>query len=549
MKGKGPENGVILAACIGDCVHVAGVMAFLDIARSHGFETTFMGPAVPVSSLLEEAGRLKPDIIAISYRLDPSALGNLLSEFKEGISKARIEGTRLLFGGTPATSEIAKKSGIFSHIFTGGESPDEVRVILLQEQAQPEANKAHAKNLIERIEGKKPFPLLRHHFGLPTVEETVKGAREIAMAGVLDVLSLGPDQNAQEHFFHPEDMDPAQNGAGGVPVRTREDFIRIYEASRCGNHPLVRCYSGTRDIIKMAAVLKETIHNAWCAVPLFWYNVLDGRSTRPLKDAISENQQVMKWHADRGIPVEVNEAHHWSLRNAPDAVAVATAFLAAYNAKKMGVKHYVAQYMLNTPPATYARMDLAKMLAKIELIEALHDDDFISYRQVRGGLASMSSEKDFAKGQLAASTFLGMLLRPHIVHVVGFSEAYDVARPKEVIESVQIAAGTIHNILNGSIDIQNDPIIMERKEFLLKEAGVILDAIYTIGKGSPDPWSDPETLASAVKLGILDAPHLVGNPAACGKITTRIIDGACWSCDPHTGEPVTEGQRIRALGL
>ena len=44
----------------------------------------------------------------------------------------------------------------------------------------------------------------------------------------------------------------------------------------------------------------------------------------------------MKWHGDRNIPVEVNGSHHWSLRDAHDAIGVATAFLAAYNAKRWG---------------------------------------------------------------------------------------------------------------------------------------------------------------------------------------------------------------------
>ena len=35
----------------------------------------------------------------------------------------------------------------------------------------------------------------------------------------------------------------------------------------------------------------------------------------------------------------------------------------------MGVKDYIAQYMFNVPPSISPAMDLAKMLAKIEMIE------------------------------------------------------------------------------------------------------------------------------------------------------------------------------------
>jgi hypothetical protein len=98
------------------------------------------------------------------------------------------------------------------------------------------------------------------------------------MAGVLDVISLGPDQNAQEHFFHPEEMDHSQDGAGGVPLRNPDDLEAIYLRSRCGNYPLVRCYAGTRDLIRWAEMSVKLINNAWGAIPLCWYSVIDGRS-------------------------------------------------------------------------------------------------------------------------------------------------------------------------------------------------------------------------------------------------------------------------------
>lgn len=180
------------------------------------------------------------------------------------------------------------------------------------------------------------------------MEDTIEGVKKIAEAEVLDVISIAPDQNAQEHFFDKK-YDKSLDGAGGVPIRKEEDLIRIYEASRRGNYPLLRCYSGTNDVFKMAEMLLETIHNAWAAIPLCWYNVLDGRGPRDVNTSIRENQQLMKWHAEKGVPVEVNEAHHWSLRDAHDVIGVTMAYLAAYNAKKMGVRDYVAQFMFNVP--------------------------------------------------------------------------------------------------------------------------------------------------------------------------------------------------------
>ncbi len=43
-------------------------------------------------------------------------------------------------------------------------------------------------------------------------------------ADFLHVISLGIDQDAQEHFFHPERQDVRRKGAGGVPVRSADDY-------------------------------------------------------------------------------------------------------------------------------------------------------------------------------------------------------------------------------------------------------------------------------------------------------------------------------------
>ena len=269
----------------------------------------------------------------------------------------------MIFGGTEPTGTIAKKSGIFSKIFYGYEDIDEVMLYLKGREYFDD--KEYPRDLVSRINSKYPYPILRHHLGLSTIEDTVNAIKKVSQSKVLDVISIAPDQNAQEFFFDQENMDKRLDSAGGVPLRTPEDFRKLYDAAQTGNYPLLRCYSGTKNIIRFSEMLCETINNAWCAVPLFWYSELDKRGPRKLKEAIEENQQVMKWHGERNIPVEVNESHHWSLRDAHDAIGVATAYLAAYNAKKMGVKNYIAQYMFNVPAFISPEKDLAKMLAKL----------------------------------------------------------------------------------------------------------------------------------------------------------------------------------------
>jgi hypothetical protein len=266
-----------------------------------------------------------------------------------------------------------------------------------------------------------------------------------------------------------------------------------------------------------------------------------------VEESIRENQQVMKWHGERNIPVEVNESHHWSLRDAHDTIGVVTAYLAAYNAKKMGVKDYIAQYMFNVPPSISPKMDLAKMLAKIELIESLQDDSFRVYRQARAGLASFPGDLSQAKGQLASSAYLAMAIKPHIYHVVGYCEAHHAATADDIIESCRIVRGVIRNNFLGVVDITKDKEVQRRKRELIEEAMFTLEAIKGLNPMAEDPLADAGTIAKAIKIGILDAPHLKGNPAACGKLTTRLVDGALYAYDPEEKRVLTEKERIERI--
>lgn len=541
------RKGKILGASLGACVHVAGIQGFLRMCEEAGYETIFLGPAVSPPTLAEAVEKHGPDILAVSYRLTPEAAAPLFRELKSLLEGRVRAGLRCVFGGTPPAAAVAGQSGLFERVFTGTESLDEIRSHIRGEQHQAGPGD-YPTDLVGRIRSFHPYPLIRHHFGRPTMEETVAGAERIAEAGVLDVLSIGPDQNAQESFFRPEEMNPAQDGAGGVPLRRPEDLEAIYAATRRGNFPLVRCYSGTRDLDKWAEMSLRTIDIAWAAIPLSWYSDLDGRSSRPLGEAMAENLRVIRWYAERGTPVEVNESHQWSLRNAHDALAVATAFLAAYNAKAAGVRHYVSQYMFNTPAGTSPAMDLAKVAAKIELIEGLADEAFSVFREVRAGLSSMPTDFSAAKGHLAASGAVSMSLAPHIFHVVGFSEGDHAVTADELIESCRIARGAIELCLLGLPDPACDPAVQERKAELVAEARILLEALKELGRAeSRDPWTDPRVFVAAVEKGILDTPHFKGHSYARGGILTRIVDGACRAIDPRTGKPMSERDRLAAL--
>jgi hypothetical protein len=188
------------------------------------------------------------------------------------------------------------------------------------------------------------------------------------------------------------------------------------------------------------------------------------------------------------------------------------------------------------------------MLAKVELIESLHDDSFTSLRETRAGLFSYPPDFDESKGQLASSTMLQMQLEPDILHVVGYCEADHAALPEDITESTKIAKKVIENCIYGCPDMKVDPSVQERKSELLIEAGLILDRIRSLDGESkfPDPLIEPQVLAAAVEKGILDAPHLSGVDAAKGTILTVFKDGKNYSADNELN-PIPEKQRLDSL--
>lgn len=550
MKKKPSRKKKILGAAIGSCVHVAGLLNFLELAGKEDYLVENMGGAVPIQKLVDAILEVDPDIVAISYRLDPKALRTLLKELKKLLEDKGLLNRRYVFGGTIETGKVAKEFDFIEKVFDGSEEIEDVVLFLRNEKTRKKesASSKWPQRLYERIKYKEPYPLIRHHIGLPSLEETVKHVKILADSELLDVISIAPDQNCQQYFFEPDKMDPKQDGAGGVPLRKREDFEKLYEVSRRGNYPLLRCYSGTRNLIEFSKLLKETINNAWAAIPLFWYSDLDRRSDRNLLDAIKENQKAIKWNAENDVPVEINDAHQWALRYAHDALEVAVSYIAAYNAKHLGVKDYVMQYMLSTPPRISPSMDIAKALAKMEIIRPLEKENFRVIRMIRTGLLSFPADPYAAMGQLTSTMFYGSYLEPHIVHVVAYCEAMHRATSKEIIESVKMVKRSMSIAREGLPDFSADKNIIMRKEQLLDEARMIIEAIKKIGNGKDESLSEPNILHAAVKLGILDAPGLKGFSVANGKVKTVIINGANVVIDEN-GNVISEKERLKTLNI
>jgi len=252
------------------------------------------------------------------------------------------------------------------------------------------------------------------------------------------------------------------------------------------------------------------------------------------------------------------------MRDAPDVVFVVSAFLSAYNARAFGVQDYIAQLMFNSPAELSDKMDLAKMLAVLEMIAPLPSPHFPRtsaenggteggrfqiYKQTRTGLLSYPVEINAARAHLSASIYLQMALRPDIIHIVGHTEADHAATGDDIIEAARMARRAIENAL-GQPDLAADPDVMARKDELVEQAQVTLEAIKAIASASvSDPWTDPATLAESVSLGILDAPQLRNNEYARGEIVTRVDERGASVVVDSTGKVISERERLKEFLL
>jgi methylmalonyl-CoA mutase cobalamin-binding subunit len=211
------KKKTVVAGALGECVHVAGVTNFLRLAESAGWRTVFLGPSVPIDEVIKVAKREKADMVGVSYRLTPETGERLLGEFAEAASELHEKGVRFAFGGTPPVAERVERIGFFERVFDGSEPSEAILAFMKGKQDGAAKEADFPQSTIERIKWKSPYPILRHHFGLPTMEDTIAGIEKIADAQALDVISLGTDQDAQENFFHPERQDPRRKARGGCP--------------------------------------------------------------------------------------------------------------------------------------------------------------------------------------------------------------------------------------------------------------------------------------------------------------------------------------------
>jgi methanogenic corrinoid protein MtbC1 len=55
----------VVAAALGECVHVADIMNFLRLVEAAGWRTVFLGPAVAIEDVLIAARQEKADLVGV----------------------------------------------------------------------------------------------------------------------------------------------------------------------------------------------------------------------------------------------------------------------------------------------------------------------------------------------------------------------------------------------------------------------------------------------------------------------------------------------------
>jgi len=413
--------------------------------------------------------------------------------------------------------------------------------------------------LVDRIRynrQKQYPPLTRVHVGpyQPDYENAKKEfkswLKQLAQTKFLDIVSIGSSQLSQSDFG--KEWGDKPNG-GGAPINSEKDLIEIWDASR---PMLVRTYAGTKNIPYLAEIYERTIHIAWHALSLWWFNKIDGRGSNTVKENLEEHFKTIQFIAKTGKPLEPNIPHHFSFRGGDDYTYVLSAYLAAIMAKKMGIRYLVVQTMLNTPKYTWGIQDLAKARALLKLVREIEDKNFIVFLQPRAGLDFFSPDLDKAKAQLASVTAMmddiepNNPLSPDIIHVVSYCEAVKLASPKYINESIQITINALNEYKRlkskGLInDMKNNEDINSRTADIYRQ---VKSVVSIIEQNIPLPYT-PEGFYTIFKKGIMPVPYLWScrdEFKEAVKWNTSLINGGMQVVD-ELGQPIPFTKRVKEL--
>lgn len=581
--------------------HTMGVHAAAALLRDCGYRVLISPPKVEdamekISAensqkiILDWISENNISRIGFSYRLDPDTavelMGRLIYVLKmNGYYEVINSQVKSVFfaGLTPACNKIDREYDGRISTFRGGESAEEtflaMGVPLEDIPKQITAGCQYDKDLIKFGEGiiksgeyrnmKAPErnmypefgtnkdtlelrldnnykggfqPIIRAHSGpystdmsrAACLKEYRDWCHELAKADLLDVLSIGSSQLSQSNFG--EKWGGKPNG-GGVPVNSETEYMNIWEAAR---PMLVRTYSGTKNVRKLAGIYERSINIAWHALSLWWFNELDGRGLNPLYTNLKEHLETIRYIATTGKPVETNVPHHFAFRGCDDVTYILSGFLAAKSAKKYGTKTFVLQNMLNIPRSIWGIQDLAKGRTLLKLVKELEDDNFRVVLQTRAGLDYFKPDLEVAKAQLASVTAMMDDIdplnefSPEIIHVVSYSEALFLATPDILNDSIRITRTALQKYRRQKTqgltpDVKTDEIKKRQAEL----EGACRKIIKAMENYIPDLYS-PNGLYLAFVAGWLPVPALWSDSDEfihAKSWGTRMTNGGVVLCD------------------
>ena len=295
------------------------------------------------------------------------------------------------------------------------------------------------------------------------------------------------------------------------------------------------------------------------AVPLYWFNELDGRGPASVRESVKQHFAAVRELAKCGIPVEMNDPNQWSSRWAHDTIIVTSYALVSAVMTMCGVENMVLQMQFNKPKETGDYADLAKMQAGMEMARRVSMYRKIPapiFRETRTGIESLSADMTKAKWQLARSTFLQMCLDPHIIHIVSYCEANYAARPADIIDSSRLIRRAIRIFRDHKEDIMkevNTPIVSERKEYLIKESEYLLQEIAQLNpryqlcpiEAIAQYVGDEDVIASSIEKKIMSAPGIINDKYKGDFITKPMKYGVINVVDDYTHPNIiTEAERL-----
>lgn len=569
------RNSFFVATSLANDPHTEGMHNAGKIAAMDGIECKILPPSLDYGVFYEAIDKYSPKYIGLSYRQNEIVaiheLFKVLSYFTETGLVKESDGVKIIFAGLPKTIKILEErknelplgiilckasTNVLERVtetvdFFEIKNHREEIIQKVYEELVPKGIELFDQLADEAVRGddyknepplnvpslkamgdyvtrikESPFPVLRSHFGIPSdsIRPTVEGIKELAEARVIDEVSLGSSDLSQRYFGHPEMFERMKND-GGVPYKDYDDLVALFQASRRGNYPGVKPYCHVTDLVHFVhqcldAGMLKGVHQA---VPLYWFNELDGRGPSNVRDSIKEHFAAVRELAKEHIPVEMNDPNQWSSRLAHDTIIVTSYALISAVMTMCGVENMVLQMQFNKPKETGDYADIAKMTAGLEMAKRIsmgRRSPATILRETRTGIESLSVDMARAKWQLARSTFLQMCVDPHIIHIVSYCEANYAARPADIIDSSKLIRRAVRLFRENKEDIMketNVPVVQERKDYLIKESTYLVNEIAKLNSQyQPCPLEQiapfvgaEDVIASSIEKKLMSAPGIV----------------------------------------